>query len=176
MEAAVAGCTSSPKFINVRLEAAFRDRPAKIVPAAGAAQSIFSLYFAVYFPSASISALETTGFEAGAGVYCLGRSPHLSINPLSVRCGLRGHKRDVCHPSSFPHQTRRHCHCSLPQRTIERGQREHPSHKYHSNNAAATKVPLKIRLTTLAVVLWSNYDNCPDLENPFCGSPPSPAR
>ena len=30
---------------------------------------------------------------------------------------------------------------------------------------------LKIRLTTLVVVLWSNYDNCPDLENPFCGSP-----
>ena len=70
MEAAEAGCTSSPKFINVRLEAAFRDRPAKIVPAAAAAQSIFSLYFAVYFPSASISALETeTGFEAGLVVY-----------------------------------------------------------------------------------------------------------
>ena len=82
------GCRSSPKFINVclllaPLEAAFPDRPAKIVPAAAeAAQSIFSLYFAVCFPSASISALETTGFEAGAGVYCLGRSPHLSINPL----------------------------------------------------------------------------------------------
>ena len=37
-------------------------RKAKIVPAA-AAQSIFSLYFPVYFPSASISALETTGLR-----------------------------------------------------------------------------------------------------------------
>ena len=37
---------------------------------AAAAKSIFSLYFAVYFPSASISALETeTGFEAGLVVY-----------------------------------------------------------------------------------------------------------
>ena len=37
-------------------------RKAKIAPAA-AAQSIFSLYFPVYFPSASISALETTGLR-----------------------------------------------------------------------------------------------------------------
>ena len=37
---------------------------------AAAAKSIFSLYFAVYFPSASISALETeTGFQAGLVVY-----------------------------------------------------------------------------------------------------------
>ena len=37
---------------------------------AAAAKSIFSLYFAVYFPPASISALETeTGFEAGLVVY-----------------------------------------------------------------------------------------------------------
>ena len=44
-------------------------RKAKIAPAA-AAQSIFSQYFPVYFPSASISALETeTGFEAGLVVY-----------------------------------------------------------------------------------------------------------
>ena len=161
------GCKSSPKFINVclLLEAAFPDRPAKIVPAA-AAQSIFSLYFAVCFPSASISALETTGFEGDAdealtwALILSLRSPLWPQRPQTRRVSPRA--RSLTRPS-------RHCHCSLPQRTIERGQRQHPSHKYHSNNAA-TKVILKIRLTTLVVVVRPNYDNCPDLENPFCGS------